>query len=69
MNFISALTCYVTNDIPNEPCRIVGPGGFAAFSQRDLWKRPFGTEPMLYLPNHPEHGTKIKVQLFVYELL
>ena len=33
------------------------------------WKRIFGTEPMPYLPNHPEYGTKIKVQYFVYEVL
>ena len=33
-----------------------------------LWKRIFGTEPMPYLPNHPEYGTKIKVQYFVYEV-
>ena len=34
-----------------------------------LWKRIFGTEPMPYLPNHPEYGTKIKVQYFVYQVL
>lgn len=34
-----------------------------------LWKRIFGTEPMPYLPNHPEYGTRIKVQYFVYEVL
>jgi predicted TPR repeat methyltransferase len=34
-----------------------------------LWKRVFATEPMPYLPNHPEYGTKIKVQYFVYEVL
>lgn len=34
-----------------------------------LWKRTFGTEPMPYLPNHPEYGTAIKVQYFVYEVL
>ena len=33
-----------------------------------LWKRTFGTEPMPYLPNHPEYGDKIKVQYFVYEV-
>lgn len=32
------------------------------------WKRIFGTEPMPYLPNHPEYGTAIKVQYFVYEV-
>jgi SAM-dependent methyltransferase len=34
-----------------------------------LWKRIFGSEPMPYLPNHPEYGTKIKVLYFVYEVL
>jgi predicted TPR repeat methyltransferase len=34
-----------------------------------LWRRVFGTEPMPYLPNHPEYGSKIKVQYFVYEVL
>jgi len=34
-----------------------------------LWKRIFGTEPMPYLPKHPEYGTKIKVQYFVYEVI
>ena len=34
-----------------------------------LWKRTFTTEPMPYLPNHPEYGTAIKVQYFVYEVL
>lgn len=33
------------------------------------WKRIFGTEPMPYLPRHPEYGEKIKVQYFVYEVL
>ena len=33
------------------------------------WQRVFGTEPMPYLPNHPEYGTKIKVQYFVYKVL
>lgn len=33
-----------------------------------LWKRTFSTEPMPYLPNHPEYGDKIKVQYFVYEV-
>ena len=37
--------------------------------QDGLWKRTFGTEPMPYLPNHPEYGTEIKVQYFVYEVL
>lgn len=34
-----------------------------------LWQRVFGTEPMPYLPNHPDYGTKIKVQYFVYQVL
>lgn len=34
-----------------------------------LWRRTFGTEPMPYLPNHPEYGEDIKVQYFVYEAL
>lgn len=33
-----------------------------------LWQRTFSTEPMPYLPNHPEYGGKIKVQYFVYEV-
>jgi predicted TPR repeat methyltransferase len=37
--------------------------------QLGLWRRVFGTEPMPYLPNHPEYGAKIKVQYFVYEVL
>ena len=38
--------------------------------ERDgIWKRTFGTEPMPYLPNHPEYGAKIEVQYFVYEVL
>ena len=37
--------------------------------ERDgLWTRAFGTEPMPYLPDHPEYGSKIKVQYFVYEV-
>jgi hypothetical protein len=34
-----------------------------------LWKRIFAAEPMPYLPNHPEYGSKIKVQYFVYQVL
>jgi predicted TPR repeat methyltransferase len=34
-----------------------------------LWKRVFGTEPMPYLPKHPEYGDRIKVQYFVYEVV
>jgi len=38
--------------------------------ERDgLWKRTFGTEPMPYLPHHPEYGAAIKVQYFVYEVM
>lgn len=38
--------------------------------ERDgTWKRTFGTEPMPYLPNHPEYGAKIQVQYFVYEVV
>ena len=33
-----------------------------------LWRRMFGTEPMPYLPHHPEYGTEIRVQYFVYEV-
>ena len=33
-----------------------------------LWQRRFGTEPMPYLPKHPDYGEKIKVQYFVYEV-
>ena len=37
--------------------------------ERDgLWMRTFGTEPMPYLPRHPEYGTRIQVQYFVYEV-
>ncbi len=33
------------------------------------WARVFGTEPMPYLPNHPEYGEEIKVQYFVYRVV
>jgi hypothetical protein len=80
VNFIGALTCFETNHVLRELFRIIRKGGFVAFSQRDdimrnrnceekLWKRTFGTEPLPYLPNHPEYGTKIKVRYFVYEVL
>jgi len=88
VNFIGALTYFETNEILKEFCRIVRPGGYIVFSQRDdimrnrnygeqlreleemgLWKRMFATEPMPYLPKHPEYGTKINVQYFVYEVL
>jgi SAM-dependent methyltransferase len=34
-----------------------------------VWRRTFGTEPMPYLPHHPEYGTRIRVQYFVYEVV
>lgn len=34
-----------------------------------LWRRIFGTEPMPYLPHHPDYGTDIEVQYFVYEVV
>ena len=34
-----------------------------------VWRRTFGTEPMPYLPNHPDYGDRIEVQYFVYEVL
>ncbi len=36
-----------------------------ALEQEGLWRRVFGTEPMPYLPHHPEYGTAIKVPYFV----
>lgn len=33
------------------------------------WSRTFGTEPMPYLPHHPQYGTQIKVQYFVFEVV
>ncbi len=36
-----------------------------ALEREGVWRRVFGTEPMPYLPNHPEYGTSIKVQYFV----
>lgn len=40
----------------------------AALEREGVWRRVFGTEPMPYLPRHPEYGTSIKVQYFVYEV-
>ncbi len=38
--------------------------------ERDgVWRRVFGTEPMPYLPHHPDYGDHIKVQYFVYEVV
>ena len=39
-----------------------------ALEEDGIWTRTFGTEPMPYLPNHPEYGTEIGVQYFVYEV-
>ena len=33
-----------------------------------VWVRVVGTEPMPYLPRHPEYGDDIKVQYFVYRV-
>lgn len=40
-----------------------------ALVEEGLWKRTFGTEPMPYLPHHPDYGEQIEVQYFVYEVL
>ncbi len=37
--------------------------------QDGTWHREFGTEPMPYLPGHPEYGTEIMVQYFVCEVV
>jgi SAM-dependent methyltransferase len=38
--------------------------------ERDgVWRRVLGTEPMPYLPRHPEYGDEIKVQYFVYAVV
>ena len=38
--------------------------------ERDgVWTRMFGTEPMPYLPDHPDYGEDIKVQYFVYRVV
>lgn len=34
-----------------------------------LWVRVFGTDPMPYLPKHPQYGDRIKVQYFVYSVV
>jgi SAM-dependent methyltransferase len=41
----------------------------AALEEEGLWRRTFGTEPMPYLPNHPQYGTAIQVRYFVYEVV
>lgn len=44
-------------------------GRFLDEMERDgVWVRRFGTEPMPYLPRHPEYADRIKVQYFVYEV-
>ena len=40
-----------------------------ALEREGVSQRVFGTEPMPYLPNHPEYGTSIRVQYFVYEVV
>jgi hypothetical protein len=40
-----------------------------ALERDGLWTRVFGTEPMPYLPNHPDYGEEIEVQYFVYEVV
>ena len=34
-----------------------------------VWRRVFGTEPMPYLPRHPDYGDHIKIRYFVYEVV
>ena len=34
----------------------------------ERWTRTFGTEPMPYLPLHPEYGDDIRVRYFVYRV-
>ncbi len=41
----------------------------AALEREGLWTRVFGTEPMPYLPHHPEYGADIEVQYFVYQVV
>ncbi len=40
-----------------------------ALEDDGVWTRVFGTEPMPYLPRHPEYGTDIEVQYFVYRVV
>ena len=40
----------------------------AELEREGLWTRRFSTEPMPYLPHHPQYGDRIKVQYFVYEV-
>ena len=39
-----------------------------ALEDQEVWERTFGTEPMPYLPKHPDYGTTIQVQYFVYRV-
>ena len=41
----------------------------AALEREGLWTRVFGTEPMPYLPHHPDYGADIEVQYFVYQVV
>jgi predicted TPR repeat methyltransferase len=45
-------------------------GAQLAELERDgLWERAFGTEPLPYLPHHPEYGADVEVQYFVYRVV
>lgn len=39
-----------------------------AIEQEGRWVRVLGTEPMPYLPNHPDYGSSIQVQYYVYRV-
>ncbi len=41
----------------------------ARLEREGLRRRRFGTEPMPYLPRHPQYRDRIKVQYFVYEVV
>lgn len=56
--------------VSSSPIPMVAPACADLTATADgLWKRMFGTEPMPYLPHHPEYGERIKVRYFVYEVL
>lgn len=79
---------YISGDnLFNELCRIVRPGGILALSHRtDLvvqrefekflarfategrWSSVYNSEPLPYLPGHPDFGTAIPVQFFVLKV-
>jgi predicted TPR repeat methyltransferase len=40
----------------------------AALERDGVWTRTFGTEPMPYLPHHPDYGDEIKIRYFVYQV-